>query len=439
VLALVLVEVITPGLESVIARELSFDIWSYPGFLLKGLAFSVVIAFVSALYPAFFVTRFKVNNILKKNVSGLSSHGLLRTISVLQIVVFIVLISVAFTANRQLSFLQNENLGFDKEQQMVINLFSPEVTAKINPLQNELRELSVVSTISHAESIPTRVTGTNSFHGYDFTFQNFNVDEYFFETMGMEIVEGRGFLEEDVLTKDLVIINETAVKKLEFEGSAIGKTIKVGKSGLRIIGVVKDFHYGSKKQPIEATLFKPSTNDYGMFIAKLQGGNLKKSITDIKTTFSEVTNGAKMDFYFLDEVVDAQYRQENIMIKVVNAFSAMAALVAFIGLFGIAGYSVKRRIKEMGVRKVLGASFMDIQKSLNRSNLGRLVIAMALALPLIVYWMNSWLDSFAYRIEFPVSLVAAAFVLSALVILFTVSFHSIRAYLINPVEVLKDD
>lgn len=439
VLALILVEVLTPELEALIGRQLSFDVWSYPGFLFKGLLFSVGVAVLSALYPAFFVTRLKAINILKKTVSGLSSHTLLRAISVFQIMVFMVLISVAFIANRQLQFLQNENLGFDKDQLMIMELYSPTVSKKQEALRNELLQVSSVSHISHAQSIPTRVTATNSFRGYDFRFHNFNVDEHFFATMGMELVEGRGFLPEDSQTKDLVIVNETAVKKLEFDGTAIGKIIKAGRRELRIIGVVKDFHFGSKKESIEATLFRPITVDYGMMVVKLKGDDLKQTMADIKTRYAQVTNDEKINFYFLDDAIDAQYKQENMMIKVINTFTSMAAFVAFIGLFGISGYAVKRRIKEMGIRKVLGAGFMDIQKSLNRSNLARLFLAVAIALPLIVYWMNSWLNSFAYRIDFPVKLVTLSFLMASVVIMLTISFHSIRAYLINPVEILKDE
>ena len=122
-----------------------------------------------------------------------------------------------------------------------------------------------------------------------------------------------------------------------------------------------------------------------------------------------------------------------------NTFTVIAALVAFIGLFGIAGYSVKRRLKEMGIRKVLGAGFFSIQKVLNVSSVWKLMIAVAIAVPVVVYWMNNWLSSFAYRIEMPVFLIFGAIGVASIVIFITVSIHSIKAYLINPVEILKDE
>lgn len=439
VMALILVEVLTPELETLIERKLSFDLWFYPELLIQGLVFSLGVAVLSAIYPAFFVTRLKVINILKKSISGLSSHRLLNAISVFQIVVFMVLISAAFTANRQLLFLQNENLGFDKEQLMVVGLYTPEALKKHEALKNELLQISSVSNVSHAQSVPTRVSSTNTYRGYDFRFYNFNVDEDYFKTMGMTLKEGRGFLPEDFDTDDLIIVNETAARKLNFEGTAVGKTMKQGNKELRIIGVVNDFHFGTKKEPIEATLFRPITRNFGLLVVRFEGDDLKKTVADVKAVFGDVTGGEKLSFSFLEDAINGQYKQENIMIKVINSFTAMAAFVAFIGLFGISGYAVKRRAKEMGIRKILGASFIEIQKTLNRANLAKMALAVAIALPLIVYWMNSWLQSFAYRIELPMMLIALAFLMAALVVLTTISVHSIRAYFINPVDVLKDE
>lgn len=439
VMALIMVELLTPELEALIERKLSLDIWSYPGWLIKGLSFSILVAIVSALYPALFVSRFRIVNVLKKNVAGLSSHKLLNVISVFQLVVFMVLISAAFTANRQLHFLQNENLGFDKEAMMVVNVYTPSATNNVQALKNEISQISSVAHVSHTQSVPTRVSGTSSYRGYDFKFYHFDVDEYFFETMGMELKEGRGFLPEDFDQKDLVIVNETAATKLNFEGTAVGKTIKRGAQELRIIGVVNDFHFGSKKEPIAATLFRPISRSHGMLLVKLNGQNLKQSVDAVSEVYSEIAGGETMSFSFLDEAIDAQYKQETIMIKVINSFTIMATVVAFIGLFGISGYAVKRRVKEMGIRKILGANFMAIQKTLNASNVVKMIIALMIALPLIVIWMNSWLQSFVYRIEFPVKLVGLACLMATVVILLTISIHSIRTYFINPVDVLKDE
>jgi len=444
VMALILVEVLTPELETLIERKLSLDIWSYPGWLLKGLSFSVFVAAVSALYPALFVSNLRIVNVLKKNVAGLSSQKVLNVISVFQLVVFMVLISVAFTANRQLHFLQNENLGFDKEALMVVNVYSQEATKNLDALKNEFSQISSVSHVSHTQSIPTRVSGTTSYRGYDFRFHHFDVDQHFFEAMGMELKEGRGFLPEDYIPKDasqegLVIINETAAEKLNFEETAIGKKIKQGSRTVRIIGVVNDFHFGSKKQPIEATLFRPVSGNYGMLLVKLEGHNLKRSIATVSSVYSQIAGGEKMSFSFMDETINAQYKQETIMIKVINSFTIMATLVAFIGLFGMSGYAVKRRVKEMSIRKILGANFLSIQKTLNKSNVLRMIVAILIALPLVAIWMNSWLQSFVYRIDFPVRLVGMSCLLAAVVVLSTISIHSIRTYFINPVEVLNDE
>ena len=238
----------------------------------------------------------------------------------------------------------------------------------------------------------------------------------------------------------IVIVNATVAKKLGYEkGEAVGKILDFGIYSKRIIGVVNDFHYVSKKQPIEAALFNLQRTVSNMLVLKMDGKDLNNTMKRIKDTYREVADGKEASFFFLNEKIDAQYKQENVMITMLNTFTVIAALVAFIGLFGIAGYSVKRRLKEMGIRKVLGAGFMSIQKTLNVSSLWKLLIAVAIAVPVVIYWMDNWLSSFAYRIEMPVFLIFGAIAVASIVIFITVSIHSIKAYLINPVEILKDE
>ncbi|MFT7270415.1 MAG: putative ABC transport system permease protein, partial [Roseivirga sp.] len=249
---------------------------------------------------------------------------------------------------------------------------------------------------------------------------------------------GRGFLPEDSDSSNVIIINATAAEKLGFGVNAVGKTIKQDVD-LTIIGVVNDFHFVSKKELVEATLFKPLGAYSGVLVLKLDKENMVSVVESVKSKYSELTSGDEANFFFLEDQINDQYKQENVMITMLNTFTVIAALVAFIGLFGIAGYSAKRRLKEMGIRKVLGAGFFNIQKVLNVSSVWKLLIAVAIAVPVVVYWMDNWLSSFAYRIEMPVFLIFGAIGVASLLIFITVSIHSIKAYLINPVEILKDE
>tara|TARA_R110001599_G_scaffold149835_2_gene333851 strand:+ start:3577 stop:5922 length:2346 start_codon:yes stop_codon:yes gene_type:complete len=435
--SIILVELLLPQLENLIERSLAISVLGQPGFLVKGLVFSLIIACLCSLYPAYLSTRLNVVKIFKNTSSNFSTKRLIGAVSIFQIVVFIVLICVSFTANRQMQFMQNENLGFDKDQQLVLNLMG-KVSGEV--FINEVQSLSGIKSASLASSIPSRASGWGQFNDYDFRFHNFDIDENYLETLGMTLVEGRNFVFEDTDSSKIVMVNETAVQKLDFEGSAIGKTIRRNQEDLRIVGVVKDFHFVSKKEPVEATLFEPlKKGAYSLLVLKLNGQELASTMEEIKNIHKELTDGKEASFFFLEDQINSQYKQENVMITMLNTFTVIAALVAFIGLFGIAGYSVKRRLKEMGIRKVLGAGFLSIQKTLNVSSVWKLLIAVAIAVPVVVYWMDNWLSSFAYRIEMPVFLIFGAIAVASIVIFITVSIHSIKAYLINPVEILKDE
>lgn len=440
VLAVVMVELLLPELETLLDRSLGNSILTEPVLLLEGLVFSLAVAVISSLYPAFLSTRINVVRIFRSASGAFSQKRLIGVLSIFQVAVFVVLICVAFTANRQMEFMREENLGFDSEAQLVLNRFSKAATAKKVAIKNDLKNLPGVISATYATSIPTRTMGSSTFGDNNFRWNNFDVDEDYFETLGMKMVEGRSFLAEDTDSSKVIIINETAAQKLGFEAGAVGKTIERNPGELlRIVGVVEDFHFQSKKEPIEATLFEPITDYASVLVLKLNGNGLATSVDQVKDAYRQITGGDEANFFFLNDQINSQYKQENVMIKMINTFVLIAALVAFIGLFGISGYSAKRRLKEMGIRKVLGASFMAIQTSLNRASIGRLILAILISVPLVVYWMEDWLSTFAYRIELPYPLILLAVLLASAIMLLTVSFHSIRTFFINPVEILKDE
>jgi len=439
VLSMILVELLIPQLEDLVERNLGISVLTQPVLLLKGIGFSLVIALLCSLYPTSLSTRLKVVNIFKKGKGSFSSQRLINSISVFQIVVFIVLICVSVTANRQMGFMRNENLGFDKDHQLVLENM-PWRTREVH--KSELLKLPGVISVSSGSQLPNDVRSSMGFPELDFQFSFFEIDHDFIETMGMTLLSGRDFVLEDTDSAKLVLINSTAAKNLGYDkASAVGKTMGSGSSTHRIIGVVNDFHFASKKQIIEPVIFKQviEGSPSNQVLVKLDGVNWATTTKNVLKYYEDIPNLYKYSYFFFEDQINSQYKQENVMITMLNTFTVIAALVAFIGLFGIAGYSVKRRLKEMGIRKVLGAGFFSIQKVLNVSSVWKLMIAVAIAVPVVVYWMNNWLSSFAYRIEMPVFLIFGAIGVASIVIFITVSIHSIKAYLINPVEILKDE
>ena len=345
--AIVLVELLLPQLERLIERSLAVSVFAQPWFLVKGLIFSLFIAGLCSLYPAYLSTRLNVVKIFNNASSSFSTKGIIGAVSIFQIVVFIVLICVSFTAKRQMQFMMNENLGFDKESQLVLNRFSREAELKKELIKNELLNVPGVVSATYATSVPYRVMGAMTFGGYESTWNMFDVDPDYFKTMGMEIIQGRGFLPEDSDSSNVIIINSTAAEKLGFGGNAVGKTIKQDVD-LTIIGVVNDFHFASKKEPVESTLFKPLGEYYGVLVLKMDTENIMPLVESIKSKYSDLTSGDEANFFFLEDQINAQYKQENVMITMLNTFTVIAALVAFIGLFGIAGYSVKTKVEGNG-------------------------------------------------------------------------------------------
>lgn len=440
VLALVLVEALTPGLESLLERELdntikySGELWGY------AIVFIVSMTSLSALYPTLLSGSSRISDLLKNSTVGLKSIKWINAISVFQIMVFMTLISFAFVANRQLKFMQNENLGFQKDNILVIPAFQSALSKHAQVLENEFLKIPEVKSITRARSMPGRIMGTMGVQGYnELEFYNFPIALNYFETMGMTVTQGRTYRASDI-DKTNVILNETAIKAMEIKGDPIGKTFTTFNRDWTIVGVVNDFHAMSKKEPIKPTFFRflGSNEDKGVMLINMDGENLRSTMASLQDVYEEIS-GAVMPYSFLNESFDRLYKEEQTIITIIQAGTTMAAIIALLGLFGITGFAAKRRIKEMGIRKVLGASFMNIQASLNRSNLVKLFIAACISIPLIYYWLNEWLNSFAYHIEFPVLLVLGTLILAAAVSLSTAIYHSIKAYLINPVEILKDE
>jgi len=437
VVAIVLVEFATPILEALLDKSIQFSFLESPDLILKALIFAILLALLASLYPAYVCLKLQAVNMLRGfGNSFFSSQQLIKIISVFQIIIFITLICSAFVARKQMEFMRNENLGFDNERMLVLRMATKELYQKSEVLKNELKQLPNVERIAFASAIPTILSSSTSFAVYDFTFHNFDIDEDYLEIMGMKLISGRNFSPSDADTASIILINKTAAIKLDIIDNPIGKLV----NGKRIVGVVSDFHFISKKQPIEAVMFRMLRGvTYGNLILKLKSDNLEGTLSAVQEKFESITAQSDMDFFFLDDQFNNQYKHETIMTTMINVFTFLAALVAFIGLFGISGYSVSRRLKEMGIRKVLGASFIEIQKKLNYSNLIKIFVAILIAIPLTVYWMDSWLNSFAYRIEMPIWVLATAALTATLVILLTVSIHSVKAYFINPIEILKDE
>lgn len=435
IIGIVMLEGLIPQLEELISRELDVSVLKSPGLWAQIIGLIFLLTLLTAIYPAWKIAKPNATKLLKNTTA--EKQGWLSGLSTLQVIIFMVLISVAVVSERQLRFMQNDNLGFDKDNQLFLPANQHKFMEYGNVLRSEFMNMANVEEVSMARSLPTHLFGSTRFKGYDVSLYKFPIGENYFQTLGMNVVAGRDFLPTDQGT-GRILLNQTAVDQLNLEGDPVGQSLKIQDNPLTIVGVVSDFHFMSKKEPIKPIMFTQLEENEGSMIIKLTGNDMINTIAALEETYEEVT-GETLKYSFLDEKIEAQYSQEKIMITMIKAGTLMAAIVAFIGLFGISGYAAHRRLKEMGIRKVLGASFLSIQQSLNRPGLIRLIIAASIAVPVIYYWMNEWLNSFAYRIEFPLLLVIGTLVLAGFITIMTTVFHSVKTYFINPVDVLKDE
>lgn len=435
VIAAVMLESILPSFEQLLNRELASSIKFSVELWLTGISFVLLLTLSAAIYPAFLSARSNLTLQLKNATFKFSSLKLLNAFSVLQIIIFMTLISVAFVSQKQVKFMQEEDLGFDRDDLMVIRGYY--LKGKGEVLGNEFSQLSGVKGITFATAMPTIVTGSQKFRGYDFNVYNFGVGENYFSTMGMDIIAGRSFKESD--GQNDIMINEAAFEAFGLGDDVLGKSFDTGGQKFNVIGIVNDFHFMSKKEPVKPIFFKKAGNMFPpSMIIKLSGNDQLNTVSAIQGLYKDIVGG-QLNFSFLNEQIDAQYKHERTMVTMIQSGTVMSAFVAFLGLFGIAGYYIKKREKEMGIRKVLGAGFLNIQKTLNVSNIWKLLVAALISVPVIYYWMNNWLNTFAYRIDFPIAIVFGALGLAALVTLSTAIIHSIKASRVNPVEILKDE
>lgn len=435
VISAVMLESILPSFEQLLDRELASSIKFSGELWLMAILFVLLLTVSSAIYPALLSTRSNLTLQLKNATFKFSSLRLLNAFSVFQVIIFMTLISVAFVSQKQLKFMQEEDLGFDRDNLMVIRGYFLGNQAEV--LENEFRQTPGVLDITFATSVPTIVTGSQKIRGYDFNVYNFGVADNYFETMGMDLLAGRSFEESD--GPNDILINEAAFEAFGLGDDVLGKSFEVGEQKFKVIGIVSDFHFMSKKEPVKPIFFKkPGAMFPPSMVIKLTNSDQMSTIAAIEDVYKDI-QGRALNFSFLDEQIDAQYRHERTMVTMIQSGTIMSAFVAFLGLFGIAGYYTKRREKEMGIRKVLGARFLNIQKTLNVSNIWKLIIAALISVPVIYYWMNDWLNTFAYRIDFPIGIVFGALGLAALVTLSTAIIHSIKASRVNPVEILKDE
>ena len=451
-LAMVFLIFMVPFFNNLSGKELSLWTFFNPLYLLGFLIGAILIGLLAGSYPAFILTGFKPLEVLKGKLFSTQKGAFLRnSLVVTQFVISVVLIIATIVVFQQLAFIQNKALGFDKEN--VINIqggFGTEAQ-KMQTMKDEFVRMPGVLGVSSCSSTPGTmyfgVSFRNAGENEKVTGRQLAVDENYVECLGMEMMDGRDFALE-FADSTSVLLNETAVKSLALT-DPIGKQIfssdfsqNQEEQAFTVIGVVKDFHYQSLHKNIEPLFLVNPTGGNGLnaFInVRLKGGEIMGTLQQIEQKWKQFWPETPFRFTFLDGDLTELYKAEQTSKRLFSLFSLLAIFIACMGLLGLAAYVTQKRTKEIGVRKVIGASTMQIVGLLSKDFLKLVFIALIIATPIAWFGMNRWLQDFAFAISLSWWMFILAGVIAIAIAFATVSYQSIKAAMANPIQALRDE
>jgi putative ABC transport system permease protein len=456
VIAMIAAAAVLPLFNQLSGKEIILTVESLKWLVPSLLLIVLVIGSLAGSYPAFFLSAFQPIDVLKGKLSaGFKGGGLRSFLVVFQFFVSILLIIGTLVIYNQLNFIQTKNLGYNRNQVLVIQN-SSELKDQAKVFKQELAELPGVKSATMTGFLPTNGWRNTRIYFKDATFdqkkslfpQSWEVDADYIPTMDMKMAAGRNFSKEMLTDSSAVILNEAAAKFLGF-ADPINKTIYQSLGGDRkggvqnvkechIVGVVKDFHFNSLREKIEPVVMTLGQNSGALGI-RVSTSNITALMAQIKNKWNELSPNVQINYSFMDQDFDASYRSEQRIGKIFVIFTSLAIIIACLGLFGLAAYAAEQRTKEIGIRKVLGADVSVIVGMLSKDFIKLVCIAIILASPIAWFVMTKWLQDFAYRITIQWWVIAVAGVGALLIAFVTISFQSVKAALANPVDSLKNE
>ncbi|MCC8408823.1 ABC transporter permease [Mucilaginibacter sp. UR6-1] len=445
VLGIVLVSAVMPVFNKVAGTQLNvpwMEWWLLPALT----ASAIVIGLIAGIYPAFYLSYFKPATTLKGALSmGSRNSGLRSGLVIFQFTVSIVLIIGTAVIFKQMQYILNSKIGFDKEQVVTIegaDALGPQTAS----FKSELLNLPFIKNVTVSDYLP--VSGTkrngNSFfkegrekEDAPIRTQHWVIDENYLATMGMKLVAGRNFRTDMPTDSQATIINQAMVKQLGYK-DPLGKIITNGPEHLRIIGVIDDFNYESIKQQVDPMVMILG-NSNSMVAIKLKSADMSTSLAAIKDVWKKFQPHQTMRYNFLDESYAAMYRDVQSTQYIFTGFSILAIVVACLGLFALAAFMAEQRSKEVSIRKVLGASVTNLFALLTGNFLKLVLISLVIAIPIGWLAMNKWLEDYVYRINLSWDIFAISGIIVIIIALVTVCWQAVSAALVNPIKNLRSE
>jgi putative ABC transport system permease protein len=452
---LILVQIALPFFNQLTDKTISFHSENIAFFVFTLTGITVVTGLVAGGYPAFYLSSFEPAQVLKGKLSLGGSSGRLRQVLVIfQFMIAIALVCGIIIISRQMNFMVEKDLGFDRKAKIILPLRTDEAHNHYDVLKRALEQNSSVKTVSGASYVP----GTNIFNDMLYypnggsmetavDIHRNTIDYGFMEMLDMKLIAGRGFTENREMEKDTkLILNKTATEKLGFTPEKIvGQELhfewRGKKSDFQVIGVMEDFHQNSLHEEMKPILFEmaDSTKRYNYIVAAVSPTNFEQTIKSIERTWKSMITDTPFEYSFLDQNLQKQYDEDSRVSGIITSFGFVAMIICCLGLYGLSSYMAERRFKEIGIRKVMGATVAQIVLMLSTEFMKLVLIAFVIAVPIAWYGMSKWLEGFAYRIPIEWFVFVWAGVVAMVIALITVSFESFKSATGNPVQSLRSE
>jgi putative ABC transport system permease protein len=445
-LSLVVVALILPWFNQVADKQMSV-LWFNPVFWILGIAFSILTGVIAGSYPAFYLSSFQPVKVLKGTFKAGKYAALPRRILVvLQFTVSVTLIIGTIIIFRQVQFTKNRAVGYERTGLLEVHMKTDDIHKNFSAVRNDLLQSGVIAEMAESGSPLTNVYSNNS--GYNWRgklpglqddFAYVPVSPEFGKTAGWKVVAGRDFEKGNKADSSAIILNEASVKFMGFK-NPIGEIVDNDGYKMHVIGVVRDMVMSSPYEPVKTTMFVSQSGSTGIIDIRLNPKrSTRESLVKIESVFKRYDPGSPFDYKFSDDEYNKKFATEERIGKLAGFFTILAIFISCMGLFGMASFMAEQRTKEIGVRKVLGASVFSLWRLMSTDFVMLVGISLLVAIPTAYYFMYGWLQNYKYRADLSWWIFALTAIAAIVITVLTVSYQSIKAALMNPVKSLKTE